>query len=226
VIVHGICVPNWQQQHRPDPCASVDLRSGIDQGTAALINPMAKSEALVVPTRPISGIESPDLLQDDAPDLFGAAWNARHLVFHRLGKTLPRDGIGLAINSQLSRSQDLAHIHVDCLRLDVRDELERRARDFAVGWLPDPIVFDGTPYRALRIDAADLTNVNPFRLVADGLKGARGSMTRATIVVVGVTFAEARDGFIVLVNFADGPKGNAAYGEELLDHSCALAQQS
>jgi CDP-diacylglycerol pyrophosphatase len=120
VFVHGICVPNWQQQHRPDPCASVDLRSGIDQGTAALINPMAKSEALVVPTRPISGIESPDLLQDDAPDLFGAAWNARHLVFHRLGKTLPRDGIGLAINSQLSRSQDLAHIHVDCLRLDVR----------------------------------------------------------------------------------------------------------
>jgi CDP-diacylglycerol pyrophosphatase len=53
-IVHGICVPNWQQQQRPDPCASVDLKRGVDQGTAALINPLVKAETLVMPTRPIA----------------------------------------------------------------------------------------------------------------------------------------------------------------------------
>ncbi len=161
-IVHEKCEPHWLAANDPAPCARVDMRGGADGGVAILKDLVGVAQYLAIPTRRISGTESPILLAPDAPDLFAAAWSARQFTFERLGKELPRDGIGLAINSALSRSQDQAHIHVDCLRLDIRAELARLAPHIAAGWSPEAVVLDGKPYRVLRIDGPELNGVNQY----------------------------------------------------------------
>ncbi|MGO4685470.1 CDP-diacylglycerol diphosphatase [Hyphomicrobium sp. 2TAF46] len=224
-IVHDRCLRNWESRHDFAPCADLDVKEGVERGTAVLKDRNGKAQFLAMPTRAITGVESPALGAGDAPDLFGAAWDARRLVFERLGKELPRDGVGLAINSAWARSQDQAHIHVDCLRPDVRDVLAKRVAGIASGWMPEPIVLSDRPYKVLRIDGADLGGRNPFKLVAEGLREARDNMGRTTIVVVGESFANATPGFLVLVDFADTVRGDVGHGEDLLDHACSLARQ-
>jgi CDP-diacylglycerol pyrophosphatase len=48
-------------------------------------------------------------------------------------------------------------------------------------------------------------------------------MGQNTLVAVGETFADGTDGFVLLDDRADLAAGDHASGEELLDHSCALA---
>ncbi|HZM08527.1 MAG TPA: CDP-diacylglycerol diphosphatase, partial [Methylocella sp.] len=45
------------------------------------------------------------------------------MVSRRAQKELPRDAINMAINTAGSRSQDQLHIHIDCIRPDVRKAL-------------------------------------------------------------------------------------------------------
>jgi len=49
-------------------------------------------------------------------------------------------------------------------------------------------------------------------------------MGGVTIVVVGTTFEGPALGFLVLVGIADLAKGDRAHGEDLQDHSCAIAK--
>jgi CDP-diacylglycerol pyrophosphatase len=51
-------------------------------------------------------------------------------------------------------------------------------------------------------------------------------MGHYTLVVVGVTLAHRKPGFIVLADRADPAHGDKAGGEELQDHTCALGHQA
>ncbi len=223
-IVHDQCLPHWQSLHDPAPCARVDMKNGAEQGTVILKDRNGVAQFLAMPTRRITGIESPELEASDAPNLFAAAWDARTLVFERLGKELSRDGIGLAINSSLSRSQDQAHIHIDCLSPDVRNELAKLASGMNGGKTSEPVVLAGIVYKILRIDGSDLNDINPFKQVVESFREAKNAMGRATIVVVGETFAQGKPGFFILADFADLSRGDIGHGEDLLDHSCLLAK--
>jgi CDP-diacylglycerol pyrophosphatase len=64
----------------------------------------APSSVLVVPTTRIPGIESPALLSENARNYWEAAWDARRFVEEGARRRLPRDKIGMAINSPASRS--------------------------------------------------------------------------------------------------------------------------
>ncbi len=223
-IVHDQCVPHWESTGDPTPCARLEMKNGVERGTAVLKDRNGVAQFLAIPTGRVSGIESPELQGPDAPNLFAAAWEARTLVLSRLGKELPRDGVGLAINSSMARSQDQAHIHIDCLRPDIRAALGRRVPQMALGWATEPLVLDGKPYRVLRIDGLDLNGVNPFNLVASASADAGDNMGRATIVVVGARFNDGQAGFLLLVDFANLLRGDIGHGEDLLDHSCLLAK--
>ncbi len=223
-IVHDQCVPHWESTGDPTPCARLEMKNGVERGTAVLKDRNGVAQFLAIPTGRVSGIESPELQGPDAPNLFAAAWEARTLVLSRLGKELPRDGVGLAINSSMARSQDQAHIHIDCLRPDIRAALGRRVPQMALGWATEPLVLDGKPYRGLRIDGLDWNGVNPFNLVASASADAGDNMGRATIVVVGARFNDGQAGFLLLVDFANLLRGDIGHGEDLLDHSCLLAK--
>ncbi len=221
-IVHGSCVPDQQSEHNPRPCIAVDIGAGVDQGYAVLKDRVGKTQFLVIPTRKVTGIESPDLLAPGAPNYFADAWNARDFFLARAEKPLPRDVISLAINSSLGRSQNQLHIHIDCLRADVRQALLAHAAEIGGTWAPLGFDLVGHRYQAMTLAKADLEGSNPFTLLADADPQAKADMGKETIVVAGAVI-NGSDGFILLSDRADPEHQNFGSGEELQDHDCGVA---
>jgi CDP-diacylglycerol pyrophosphatase len=223
-IVHGQCVPDMQARRSPAPCALVSLDQGAARGYAALKDLDGIAQYLLIPTARITGIEDPQLLAPGAPNYFDAAWRARDLVQARLPRRLPRDGFSLAVNSVSGRTQDQLHIHVDCVRAEVRATLRDNAQQIGGDWAPFAPRLAGRSYLARRIEAAELGTADPFRMLAEGVPGARQAMGRYTLVVVGMDFADAGPGFVLLAGRADPAAGNPGNGEALQDHGCALGR--
>lgn len=220
-IVHDRCVPNEATHNDPAPCAQVSLLPDEAKGWAVLKDRNGATQFLLIPTARITGIEDPAILAADATNYFHEAWNARRDMLARLGHDLPRDAISLAINSPFGRTQNQLHIHIDCIRADVREILRAHLADIGQDWAPLGVMLAGHSYQARRIDGADL-DANPFWLLAaeQGV-GAAGIGTH-TLVVVGAAFADGHDGFVALDDHRDLAAGDRASGEELQDHDCAL----
>ena len=210
-IVDGQCVPDQQRRGDPAPCALVD------PGYAVLKDLVGATQFLLIPTARISGIESPALLEPDAENYFAAAWRARSFVEQRAGLPLPRDWVSLALNSEPGRTQDQFHIHIDCVRADVRDTLLRHGGEIGSQWAPFPEPLAGAPYRAVAVDGDELA-ADPIALLADGVDGARADMGDRTLVVVGRYGADGRPGFVILAGRADPAIGDPGTGEDLQDH--------
>jgi CDP-diacylglycerol pyrophosphatase len=223
-IVHTKCVPNEQQHGDPAPCRLVDLSRGEQNGYVVLKDLVGATQFLLIPTARVSGIESPALLAPGAPNYFADAWRSRTYVDAILQKALPRDDISLAINSISGRSQNQLHIHVDCVRGDVHALLKQHEMAIGAHWaaLGDPLA--GHNYLAMKVEGANLDQINPFTLLADGVPGARQDMGYHTLVVVGATFSTGRPGFFVLDDRANPAAGDDASGEELQDHACAIGK--
>jgi CDP-diacylglycerol pyrophosphatase len=217
-IVHDRCVPDVESKQDPAPCTSVDLARGY----AVLKDREGATQFLLIPTARVSGIEDKAILAPDAPNYWDAAWQARRYVEQRAGHPLSRDVLSLAINSPSGRTQDQLHIHVDCLRQDVRAALAQHVADVGAEWAAFPVPLAGHHYRAMRLSGAELGFTNPFRLLAAGLKPTE--MGEHTLVLAGAVFAPDQPGFILLDDRADLAAGDRGSGEELQDHDCALAR--
>ena len=218
-IVHDQCVPHQRTSDDPAPCALVNQ----DGGFALLKDIDGAAQYLLIPTERISGIESPALLAPDATDYFAAAWRARALVEDRLGRSVSRDWLSLAVNSEFARSQNQLHIHIDCLRADVYEALAEHVADIGPTWTSFPVPLAGDLYSAIAVAGEDLGAANPFRLLADGVPGARADMGRRTLVVVGAVLGDGRPGFIVLAGMVDPATGDTGGGEAVQDHQLCAA---
>ncbi len=217
-IVSGKCVPDQRTNGKPDPCTEVAIGGGVGTGYAVLKDRVGVSQYLVMPTRLVTGIEDAQLLVPGAVNYFDPAWRARRLVDQRLGVTLARDEIGIAVNSIYGRSQDLLHLHVDCLRRDVRDALHERLGSLGRRW-SGPVELAGHAYYTLRLDGDDHVPRDPFVLLAQGLGVRPAEMGAWTLVLAGATYADG-PGFVLLAARADPASGFDGSGEELQDHDC------
>jgi CDP-diacylglycerol pyrophosphatase len=215
-VVHGQCVPDMTSGNSPAPCLSVDLGAGW----AALKDRNGATQVLVIPTDRITGIESPILLRKDAPNYWQDAWTARVYVEKLAGRPIPREDLGLAVNSQLGRTQNQLHIHVDCLRPDVRDTLSAGLVRIGPKWARFPMPLAGRHYIARRLDGPELDERNPFKLLAEADRRARADMGRETLVVAGIRLPDGRPGFVILADRADPAHADFGSGEELQDHAC------
>jgi CDP-diacylglycerol pyrophosphatase len=224
-IVNGQCVPHEQATGDPSPCSAINLSGGLEKGYAVLKDIRGIAQFLLIPTARIGGIEDPAILAPGATNYWDAAWQARHFVDSRLPAPLPREAVSLAINSALGRTQDELHIHIDCVRPDVRDALKTHLETIGDTWAPFPQTLVGHNYRVIRIDQETLEGIDPFRLLADKDPQARSHMGMHTLVVVGVTFSGGSPGFVVLDDRVNLLAGNWASGEQLQDHSCAIASE-
>lgn len=218
-IVHDQCVPDQEASSDPAPCSLVELDAGESRGYAVLKDLVGATQFLVIPTDQISGIESPILLEPDAPDFFAAAWRASSFVDARAGVDIPRDWMSLAINSAVARTQNQMHIHVDCVRADVRETLSQHITDVGPDWAPFPEPLRGHHYLAMAVEGENLDAANPVQLLAERVSGARDDMRRETLVVVGAYLRDGQPGFILLSDHADPATGNLGAGEELQDHT-------
>jgi CDP-diacylglycerol pyrophosphatase len=219
-IVNGECVPHMQAGLGPKPCERVDLAGGVAEGVAILKDLVGVSQMLAIPTRRITGIEDPQMLEPDAPPVFADGWGAKDLVEARLGRALPREAIGLAINSQWARSQDQFHVHVDCVAIPVMKELAEYATALDDQWRAMTVPLKGRVYFARRVDSADLRDVAPLKLLADGLEGARAQMGAYSLAAIGATL-DGRPDFVLLADQFSLEGGGHA--EDLEDHDCAIA---
>ncbi len=228
-IVHGRCVADQQQHADPAPCVGVDLSQGERLGSAVLKDITGNTQYLLIPTARIRGIESPAILAPDAPNYFAEAWAATALVDARLHRPLPREDFALAINSQDGRSQNQLHIHVDCIRPDIRAALDPVAAGLDGSWRTLPMRLALHRYRALWLPG-DTLSANPFRLLAASLADPAAEMGRHTLVLVGAT-RSGRPGFVLLdgmsgplsITIPLGIKLGPGSGEELEDHACRIA---
>lgn len=223
-IVDRECVPHEQRGEGPAPCSLVDLQGGVEKGYAVLKDLRGRAQFLLIPTARITGIESPALLERGVTNYAAKAWRARTFVEGRLGHALDRRDVSLAVNSQLRRTQGQLHIHIDCVRRDVRDALDRLASSIGDRWaaLPEPLA--GRRFRAMRVLGADLDGADPFSLLADD-DDARNAMGEHSLAVVGADFPGQGPGFVILDGHVTSRIGEAANAEALQDHSCALADE-
>jgi CDP-diacylglycerol pyrophosphatase len=224
-IVHGQCVPDQTEKSDPAPCAAVDLAEGV----ALLKDLHGATQYLLIATQRLGGIESPEILAAGAPNYWDDAWRLRHFVEDRAGKPIPRDEIGMAINSPYGRSQNQFHIHIDCVLPAVRDALRANEAKIGPTWSDLDADIVGHHYRAMRLDGDDLGERNPFKILADNDPAARADMARETLAVIGMVFGDGKPGFVLLSSRAPtglsgtlGMGSGIASSEVLLDHDCAV----
>jgi CDP-diacylglycerol pyrophosphatase len=209
----------------PLPCIEVDAPQHPKRGYVVFKDRNGQFQYLVLPLARISGIESPTLLAPDSPNYLADAWTARMYVDAALHKRVPRDVIGMVVNSAYGRSQNQLHIHVDCIAPAVHAALQRLLPDITQQWatlstrLPDSK--HGRPYMARWIKGSTLS-VSPFRLLADALPTG-DSMANHSMVVVGARDRQGRPGFILLSTRADPATGNNGNSDNLQDTTCTLA---
>ncbi len=217
-VVHDLCVPDMRVSGRPAPCAKVDLAAGY----AVLKDIRGATQLLLIPTERVSGIEDPRLLASDAPNYWQDAWDAKGLFAARARRSVPREDLALAINSVYGRSQNQLHIHIDCVRADVRDALAAHARLIGPIWSRLPFALAGHHYRVMRLTGADFAPRDPFKLLDRGDPKARADMGSETLVAVGTVSADGKPGFVLLSDRADAFRFDIAAGEQLMDHTCAV----
>ena len=222
-IVHGECVPHFQSGLGPKPCERVDLDGGVDQGVAILKDLVGVAQMLAIPTRRIAGIEDPQMLEPNAPPVFTVAWAARTLVEERLHRPLPREAVGLAINSKWARSQEQLHVHIDCVAVPVMTALAEYASALDSQWRAMTVPLQARIYFARRVDSADLARIAPLKLLADGIEGARAHMGAYSLAAIGASF-DGKPGFVLLADQFSLEGGGHA--EDLQDHDCAIARST
>ena len=220
-VVHNLCVTDKILTGLAAPCLAVDRRRGF----AVVPDPETRTQVLLVPTRRIVGIESPELLAPRSPNYWAYAWDARTYLERRAHRSMPRDMVALAVNSASARNQNQLHIHVDCVSPSVREALIAHQAIITGGWTYFPFDLRGSHYQVMRLDGEDLGSRDPFKLLAYGDPAARLAMGARTLVVVGTDF-KGSPGFVVIAGRAGVPDNLEGAGETLLDHTCAVLRAS
>jgi len=161
----------------------------------------------------VTGIESPLIQLALGQDLWRGALEARKLVVEGSSHTIQVDAVGMAINSVGSRTQDQLHIHVDCVRSEVRTALREHASAFADVWRPLSSLLPGTPFWGIRLPGR--AGFNPFEVLSRMPGG--GDMRDVAAAVFSASNSD-EEAFYLLAYRAHGSQT-----ERLLDHACGVA---
>ncbi|ECM8911379.1 CDP-diacylglycerol diphosphatase, partial [Salmonella enterica subsp. enterica serovar Senftenberg] len=213
-IVLEQCLPDQLQHQNPAPCAEVKPRAGY----VVFKDRHGPLQYLLMPTYRINGTESPLLLEPATPNFFWLAWQARGYMSKKYGHDIPDSAVSLAINSRLGRSQDHLHIHISCIRPDVREQLDNDLTRISTRWLPLPGDLMGHEYLARRVTESELAQRSPFMMLAEEVPEARDHMGRYALAVV----RQSDGSFVLLATERNLLTFNRASAEEIQDHSCAI----
>ncbi|MGK3143692.1 CDP-diacylglycerol diphosphatase [Pantoea sp. C2G6] len=211
-IVSEKCEPHQRERGEPSPCQRVDLT----QRYVMLKDIHGPLQYLLIPLDRISGIESPQLLRPATPDYFALAWHERQLLAQRRGAPIDDRVLSLAINAQYGRTQNQLHIHLSCLRPDVRQQLDRLTPQLDTRW--QAVTLRNHRYWLRAVTPAGLSQPGAFIRLASELPQARGEMGR-----YGLALAALSDGRLVLMAIRrDWLRLNSGSAEEVQDHRCQL----
>lgn len=213
-IVLNQCVPNQQLHQDPAPCADVNT----DAGYTVFKDRNGALQYLLMPTYRINGTESPLLLDAFTPNFFWLAWQSRSVMSQKYGQAIPDSAVSLAINSRSGRTQNHFHIHISCLRPDVRAQLDKDMAKISTRWLPLPDGLRGHEYLARRVTESELVQRSPFMMLAEEVPDARDHMGSYALAMV----RQSDDSFVLLATQRNLLTLNLASAEELQDHQCDI----
>jgi CDP-diacylglycerol pyrophosphatase len=216
-----MCLPAHRSIGVAFPCAEVNIANGLARGFAVLQAPSSAAHVIVVPTTRISGIESPALQSENAPNYWEAVWDARRFVEQGARRQLLRDQIGMAINSAASRSQGQLHIHVFCIAPVVADFLRRHQAEIHGAWSPLRAKLAGHKFSVMKVETESLAQVDPFKLLMRNLPPNKLSLGGQTLAVTGAAFRNGKSGFYLLANDTRASPKDIVSAEALLDDKCA-----
>lgn len=221
-LVHNACVPALAKIHNPAPCRYVSPQDGRPEGYAIIKDRIGSRQYLLVPTSRVTGIESPALLEPGSSGYWAAAWESTSYLETLLDDRVPRDGLGIAVNSALGRTQHQLHFHIQCVRPDVRAALKAAEHSIRQSWSTITLPPFDHVYNVRKLIGSDLVGKNVFQMVADQGPDYAGNMAIQTVVVIGAVFRDGRPGFYILNDRANIGLRDQASGEELLDRKCTL----
>ena len=119
---------------------------------------------LLIPTLTVTGIESPEMWRSGYPAYFSEAWRQRYIAAAQFGNK--PEQVGIAINSACNRSQNQLHVHMNCIKPSVTQELENiKWKINEKKWIKIKINSQQN-YYAKRMPGADIPN----NLMQDFLK--------------------------------------------------------
>jgi CDP-diacylglycerol pyrophosphatase len=220
-IVNFKCLRHLTKSEAPIPCDSVDVSNGWDRGVAFLKDFDGVGRMLAIPTHRVTGIEDSALLTPEEPNYFASAWAARGAVELRLRQQLPREAVAITVDSMVSRSQDQLHLRINCIDKEVAVALASYSNALETQWRAMTVDLKGRRYWARKLESDDLSDVSPFRLLADGVDGAKTEMGLWSLAAVGANFS-GKSGFILLADRAE-PTGGG-HPEDLQDRDCGIAR--
>ena len=213
-IISQQCVPGQQQRNDPAPCQQVNLA----QGYVTLKDRNGPLQYLLMPVARISGIESPALRDPATPDFFALAWQQRHLLTMRRGVAVPDSAISLTVNAEYGRTQNQLHIHISCLRPEVRQRLDRLTAQLNPHWQPERLNQHRWLIRTLT--PTELAQQSSFIRLMQEVPQAQQAMGK-----YGMALATLADGRLALMAIErDWLTLNRASAEELQDHDCTILQ--
>lgn len=216
-VVHYLCVPT-NAIGLTAPCEEVTYEGA---GGYAILAANG-NHILTVPTSRITGIESRILLKPGQPNYWQAAWTAQKYLKAARRAPLPRDLIGLALNSADGRSQEQLHIHTGCLLPSVRTALVNLRLKPDDGWRPLPQHAPGGRYRVRAVLGQDLSRIDVLGILEPAIRADAETMSQQTVAVAGAMIG-GQPGFYVLN--ASSADGMDAHAEGLLDFACQAAMR-
>ncbi|PKH23617.1 CDP-diacylglycerol diphosphatase [Enterobacterales bacterium CwR94] len=211
-IVRQQCLPGQENRGNPAPCQQVN----VAEGYVTLKDINGPLQYLLMPIARIHGIESPEVLQPTTPNFFWLAWQQRQLLANKRGSPIADRALSLTLNSPTGRTQDQLHIHISCLRTDVRREIDRWSGGLTAQWQPK--MLSGKTWYVRAITAAELYHVSPFMRLHDELPQAKENMAKFGLALVALP-----SGNLALLAIERNLWTlNRASAEEIQDHGCAI----
>lgn len=213
-IVSQQCVPGQENKNNPSPCRLVN----ISDGYVVLKDRNGALQFLLMPVAKITGVESEKLLNPATPNYLSEAWRARHFMEEKHGAIMDDRVFSLAVNSRWGRSQNQLHIHISCLRPDIREQLDKLDHRLTAKW--QSLQLGSHEYEVRTMTRDEFKRTSPFIRIANELPGARDDMGS-----YGIAIAVLADGRrVLMVVKRNLLRLNRASAEELQDHSCALVK--
>ena len=211
-IISQKCVPNMAKSGNPAPCQQVNTA----QGYVTLKDLNGPLQFLLMPIEKITGMESPIILEPTPPNLFAAAWQQRSLLAKKRGATIDDSALSLAINAQYGRSQNQLHIHISCLRPDIRQQLDNMTARLNEQW--QSATLRKHHYLIRTLSTAELAQQSAFIRLAEEVPNARSEMGKYGLALVALS-----DGRLALLALErNWLKLNSGSAEELQDHQCQI----
>ncbi len=220
-VVDKLCLNNHALTKNTAPCHSIYVPEGNARGFSVIQNPRYPYHFILVPTIKVSGIEDPQLFAESSVDYFGYAWLMRYLVSWQYGAQVPDDMLGMAVNSASGRSQDQLHIHLTCLREDVRRQMLAERPYIQERWTPMQDKLLKNTYYARKVVQPTAMGIYPVKSVSDYFHLSPEQMAEWGVALI-PTHWSGQKGFILLTTRRGWDKGNRASVESLLDKKCSI----